>query len=87
MNFQDQINLLRAGEPPLPLMQGQATAQALRLRSQGLSYNTVAAVMATYHGYRLTGYAWRARCRRAGESPTPLLDGTARPAPRRKAAS
>ena len=87
MTFQEQINLLRAGEVPMPLLTGQATAQAVRLRQSGLSYTSIAVVMATYHGWRLSGAGWRVRCRAAGVPGKPLSNGTMRLPPQRKQAS
>lgn len=66
MTFQEKLNLLRAGGVPLPLMPGQATAQALRLRSKGLSYSSIAVVMDVYHGSDLAEGSWRRRCRENG---------------------
>jgi hypothetical protein len=53
----------------LPLLSGQATAQALRLRTLGLSYTSIARVMDTYHGWRMSEAGWRKRCRDAGAVP------------------
>jgi hypothetical protein len=78
MTFQDQLNLLRAGDVPIPLMSGQATAQAVRLRATGLSYGSISMVMATYHGWRLSGAAWHKRCREAGSPPKHYADGSLR---------
>lgn len=85
MTFQEQMILLRAGEAPLPLLSGQATAQALRLRGDGLTYTSISRVMATYHGWRLTGDAWRIRCRSAGAPGKHHANGSLRVAPTKRA--
>lgn len=69
MTFQEQLNLMRAGGVPLPLMPGQATAQAVRLRAEGMPYTSIAIVMGTYHGTRLTSQGWYRRCRENGSPP------------------
>lgn len=84
MTFQEQINLLRAGGVPMPLTSGQATAQAVRLRSKGIPYTSIAVVMAAYHGYWITAAAWQRRCRDAGSAPKHNSTGPRVP-PRKRA--
>jgi hypothetical protein len=66
----EKLQGLRNGRPaPLPLLDGQATAQAVRLRSRGMSYTDIAITMATYHHVFISPAGWRSRCRQAGEPP------------------
>jgi hypothetical protein len=61
-----QLDQLRRDQGPLPLTDGQATAQAIRLRQRHLSYRDISVVMGTYHGHWLGESSWRKRCRNAG---------------------
>lgn len=63
------LNELRTGGNPLPLTDGQATAQAMRLHQAGLSFNSIAAVMSMYHQQHRSPNAWRARLVKAGCPP------------------
>jgi hypothetical protein len=73
--LQDHLDRLRAGEPVIPLRDGQALAQARRLRTAGLSYTSVAHVMALYHGAVKSPDAWRWNMRRLGMPPKHHSDG------------
>jgi hypothetical protein len=60
------VQRLRDGQPPVPLTDGQATAQALRLRQAGMSYPQISTVMKIYHGVGGGEEAWRRRLHKAG---------------------
>jgi hypothetical protein len=68
--MREKLEALRNGRAPLPLpLGGQQTAQAMRLRSHGMSYTQIAKVMAVYHGAHRSPAAWQKRCRAAGAAP------------------
>lgn len=84
--LQDHLARLRAGEPVLPLLPGQALAQAKRLRAAGLTYQDIAKVMDIYHGHRKHWNVWRERLRRQGVPPKHYANGVRRIPPHRKTA-
>lgn len=57
---------IRTGRPVVRLTRGQATAHALRLHADGLSYAAIASVMDRYHGHPLSSGAWACRLKNAG---------------------
>jgi hypothetical protein len=63
--LQDHLARLRAGEPIVALLPGQALAQAKRLHEAGVKYAGIADVMARYHGVNRTPYAWKGRITRS----------------------
>lgn len=63
------LDMLRHGQPPIPLLNGQANAQALRLHAAGCTYGEISKIMGTYHGVWLGYDGWRNRLRRAGAPP------------------
>jgi hypothetical protein len=67
----DRLEALRHGQALLPLTKGQAIAQAVRLRRDGMTYHDIAVAMRTYHGTAATAAAWRYRCRARGVPPAP----------------
>jgi hypothetical protein len=83
--LQQSLALMRAHQAPLPLLNGQATAQAMRLRQRGLTYQTIAVVMGTYHGVYKSETAWRSALRSKGAPPRHHNNGSLRvpPQPRR----
>ena len=61
------LDLMRQGKPPLPLTDGQARAQAYRLRvKHGMPYTDIAKVMGEYHGVWKGQTEWRRTCREKG---------------------
>ena len=63
----DLLEKLRAGDSPLPLSNGQALAQAYRLRvKHGFSYRTLARLMGEYHGAWHDATYWQRHCRLRG---------------------
>jgi hypothetical protein len=76
--LQEHLNLLRAGEPVLPLTKEQAARQAVRLREQGLPYSSIAAVMRVYHGHDRSEATWRHACRKRGIPGRHYLNGNER---------
>ena len=61
------VDVMRAGQPLLPLTVGQARHQAYRLRVRhGFSYPTLARLMAEYHGVPRSERYWREQCRLLG---------------------
>jgi hypothetical protein len=67
--LQEHVHQLRCGQPPLPLTDGQAVAQAMRLRFRGVSYPQIAVVMGMYHGHWFSSTRWRHACRARGVPP------------------
>lgn len=83
MTFQEQLERLRGEGTPLPLLPGQAVAQAVRLRARGMTYPGIAAVMEMYHGAVANPGTWRERCRNAGAAPKHHTNGLRLPPARR----
>jgi hypothetical protein len=84
--LQDHLARMRAGTPVIPLLPGQAVAQATRLRLAGLTYRDIAKVMALYHGQHKAGEAWRRHIRAQGVPAKHYTNGNLRVPPHLKAA-
>jgi hypothetical protein len=57
---------LRAGKAPLPLGDGVAISQAVRLRRHGMTYRHIAMVMGIYHDQWYSADRWSEACRARG---------------------
>lgn len=85
--LQASLNRIREGDDLVTLTDAQATAQAMRLRSQGLPYIWIAKVMGTYHGAWYSEAWWRGRCRAAGAPAKHYPNGTLRVPPQLRRAA
>lgn len=79
--LQAHMRYLHTREAPLPLSDSQGNLAALRLRTLGLSYPVIAAVMSEYHGLYCSGATWRRRLLTLG-----VARDTSRPGRPRRAA-
>ena len=67
--LQQSLALMRADMAPMPLTQGQALAQAERLRRRNMTYGGISIAMDAYHGVRKSPRAWQEAMRRRGLPP------------------
>lgn len=81
------LALMRAHQAPLPLLGGQAVAQAMRLRRRGLTYGSIAIVMGTYHGVYKSEDTWRQALRSRGVPAKHHPNGSLRVPPQMRRAS
>jgi hypothetical protein len=75
VTLQEQLDLLKQQNVPLPLVGTQEIAQAMRLRRAGVTYGGIAKVMRVYHGSTRSDDAWRLTLRRQGASPRHYAKG------------
>jgi len=68
-DLQSRVDALRSGRAPLPMTDGQAAWQALRLRAKGMTYSQIGVVMSLYHGHWFEDHHWRRVCRQLGAAP------------------
>jgi hypothetical protein len=85
--LQQSLALMRAHDAPLPLTEGQALAQAMRLRQHGMTYRTIAMVVGTYHGVYYAEDWWRRNLRSRGFPPRHHANGTLRVPPNARRAA